>query len=209
MAPGAFRPSCNRSFLISNLQIGNKFDKILIIMLGQDIPILLKLTLAGESHVLSKKLADEMFLSPSEISKSLYRSKQAGLLYWTDLEKRVNRSALLELIGHGLRYVFPAEKGGMTRGIPPASAAEPLNALLTPTREPPPVWPYPEGPVRGLSFCPLYKGAPQAALLDPELYRLLALCDAIRDGRARERALAIDLMEKALKRDLRPQSAST
>jgi hypothetical protein len=175
-------------------------------MLGQDIAILLKLSLQGESRVLSKKLADEMFLSASEVSKSLYRCRDAGLLYWTDLEKRVNRPALLELLSHGLRYVFPPKKGSLTRGIPTATAVEPLKEYFPANTEPPPVWPYAEGTVRGLSFIPLYKGAPQAALLDNELYKLLALCDAIRDGRARERALAIDLLEKALSNDVRSQS---
>jgi len=37
---------------------------------------------------------------------------------------------------------------------------------------------------------PLYKNVPYAALRDPALYELLALVDAIRDGRARERNLA-------------------
>jgi hypothetical protein len=37
---------------------------------------------------------------------------------------------------------------------------------------------------------PLYKRAPEAALKDEDLYQLLALVDAIRDGSARERELA-------------------
>jgi hypothetical protein len=36
----------------------------------------------------------------------------------------------------------------------------------------------------------LYKSVPHAVLRDPALYELLALVDAIRDGRARERNLA-------------------
>jgi hypothetical protein len=41
-----------------------------------------------------------------------------------------------------------------------------------------------------VGFAPLYKSAPMAALRDPVLYEFLALADAIRDGRARERNLA-------------------
>jgi hypothetical protein len=55
----------------------------------------------------------------------------------------------------------------------------------------PPVWPYAEGPLRGIAFSPLYKNVPQAALRDSKLYELLALVDAIREGRAREREIAI------------------
>ena len=177
-------------------------------MLGQDIPILLKLSLQKQPRIPSKRLANEMFISESEVSKSLKRCRDSGLLYWSDLEKRVNRSALLELLSHGLKYVFPPEKGGLTRGIPTATATEPLNAYFPADIEPPPVWPYAEGTVRGFSFSPLYKGVPQAALLDNELYKLLALCDAIRDGRTRERALAINLIKKALDNDVRSQHAS-
>jgi len=53
----------------------------------------------------------------------------------------------------------------------------------------PPVWPWRDGNTRGVGLEPLYKNAPHAALRDPALYELLALLDAIRDGRARERDL--------------------
>jgi hypothetical protein len=51
------------------------------------------------------------------------------------------------------------------------------------------VWPFPEGEHRGVTLEPLYKSAP-AALRDPFLYELLALIDALREGRVRERKLA-------------------
>ncbi|MDT8445205.1 MAG: hypothetical protein RQ722_12995, partial [Desulfuromonadales bacterium] len=61
-----------------------------------------------------------------------------------------------------------------------------------------PVWPHPEGEVRGYEFSPLYKSVPDAALMDKELYAILALLDAIRDGRARERELAIKELKSRL-----------
>jgi hypothetical protein len=45
---------------------------------------------------------------------------------------------------------------------------------------------------------PLYKGAPKAALRDARFYGVLALCDAIRSGRARERNLAVEFMAKEI-----------
>ena len=51
-------------------------------------------------------------------------------------------------------------------------------------------WPDPSGPVRGTAFEPLYRNVPEAAKRDSRLYELLALIDAIRDGRARKRKLA-------------------
>jgi len=65
--------------------------------------------------------------------------------------------------------------------------------------EPPLVWPHPEGDVRGESLEPLYPSAIDAARRDRALYESLALVDALRVGRARERALAIDLLTKRLR----------
>jgi len=167
-------------------------------MLGQDIAVLLKICLLEGPKILSKNLADELFLPPGEISKSLNRCKESGLLYWSDVEKRVNRSALLDFLAYGLRHVFPPKKGALARGVPTAAAAEPLKSHFLDDGEPPPVWPYPEGSVRGFSFSPLYKNAPKAALHDSRFYELLALCDAIRSGRTRERVLAVELLRKTL-----------
>jgi hypothetical protein len=54
----------------------------------------------------------------------------------------------------------------------------------------PPVWPSPDGEHRGVSLEPLYKTVPIAARRDPILYEILALLDALRDGRAREKRFA-------------------
>ena len=86
----------------------------------------------------------------------------------------------------------------MVRGVPTAASAEPLKSRFLEDREPPAVWPYAEGKVRGISLAPLYKGAPKAALQDPKFYSVLALCDAIRSGRTRERNLAVELLEKEI-----------
>lgn len=167
-------------------------------MQGQDIAILLKLALHTEPRVPSTALASSLFISPSEVSKSLKRSVDSGLLFRSNGEKRVNRSALMEFLSHGLKYTFPPARGSMVRGVPTAAAAEPLKSRFIEDTEPPAVWPWPEGKVRGMSLLPLYKGAPKSALRDPRLYRVLALCDAIRSGRTRERNLAIDLLAKEI-----------
>ena len=181
---------------ISNFQIGNA--AIQWIMQGQDIAIVLKLALQSESQVQSKSLADSLFISPSEVSKALKRCAQAGLLYMSGTEKRVNRSGLLEFLTHGLKYAFPAVRGSLVRGLPTAAAAEPLKSRLLEDTDPPAVWPFAGGKSRGISIAPLYAGAPKAALLDPRLYSVLALVDAIRSGRTRERNLAVELLKKEL-----------
>ncbi len=76
------------------------------------------------------------------------------------------------------------------RPIPTSYAAEPLKSEISISNDLPPVWPWHDGDTRGVGLEPLYKNVSRAALRDPALYQLLALVDAIRDGRARERNLA-------------------
>ena len=167
-------------------------------MQGQDIALLLKLAIQNEPRMPSKSLAESLFISPSEVSKALKRCADSGLLYISDGEKRVYRSALMEFLSHGLKYAFPPARGSLVRGVPTAAAAEPLKSRFLEDGDPPAVWPYAEGKVRGISLEPLYKGAPRAALQDQKFYGVLALCDAIRGGRTRERNLAVELLGKEL-----------
>ena len=108
------------------------------------------------------------------------------------------RDALIEFLLHGVKYAYPPEYGALTRGVPTGYAAPPLNKVISGSSDPPPVWPYAEGNVRGTAFSPLYPSVPAAALQDPRLYELLALVDAIRAGRARERNLAAKELELRL-----------
>ena len=104
-----------------------------------------------------------------------------------------------------MKYAFPVQRGSVTRGIPTSYAAPPLNAEIAPGDELPPVWPWHEGDIRGVALEPLYKTAPVAALRDLVLYEFLALVDAIRDGRARERKIA----ERELIRRMRSQNGES
>jgi hypothetical protein len=127
------------------------------------------------------------------------RLRTSRLLHEPNLKDRPNISALEEFLVHGLKYAFPAVHGEVTRGIPTSYGAEPLKSEISMSNELPPVWPWPDGNTRGIGLAPLYRIVPQAALHDPNLYQLLALVDAIRDGRARERKIA----ERHLVRRLR------
>lgn len=135
-------------------------------------------------------VANDLSLSPSEVHGAIGRLRASRLLHVPNLKDRPNISALEEFMIHGLKYVFPAEHGDVTRGIPTSYAAEPLKSEIAMSNDPPPVWPWPEGDTRGVGLEPLYRKVPQAALRDSELYKLLTLVDAIRDGRARERKIA-------------------
>jgi hypothetical protein len=143
----------------------------------------------------NKNLAFDLRLSESEISESLYRSLNSGLLL--DVKNRiVNRISLFEFLVHGLKYCFPARPGAMVRGISTAHSAKPLDKLLVSTEEY--VWPHAEGDVRGQAIEPLYVTVPEVALNKPHLYELLSLVDAIRTGSARTIALAKKELENIL-----------
>jgi hypothetical protein len=113
------------------------------------------------------------------------------------------RRAVEEFLVHGVKYVFPPIRGEATRGIPTAYAAPPLRDLIAQDGDLPPVWPDAEGTVRGLTLEPLHRAVPKAARQDRDLYELLALIDALRDGRARERQLAERELIARLRKSLR------
>jgi hypothetical protein len=160
----------------------------------QDLIVALKLVTLGGEKPSYNRLAHELSISPSEAHAAVQRSIQGGLL---DAKRRPNRRVLLNFILHGVRAAFFPERGSVTRGMPTAHAAPPLSEEII-GDDLPPVWPDPEGTVRGETLEPLYRTVPTAARNDPQLYELLALVDAIRIGRARERKLA----EKHLKERL-------
>jgi len=156
----------------------------------QDIVVALKLCTYADHRPPMSIIASDLNLSPSEVHGAIGRLRAARLLHGPDLKDRPNISALEEFLIHGLKYAFPAEHGEVTRGVPTSYAAAPLKNEVSMSNDLPPVWPWSEGDTRGIGLEPLYKSVPRAALRDPLLYQLLALVDAIRDGRARERKIA-------------------
>lgn len=165
----------------------------------QDIYVVLKIVAAGSRRAPYAQLASELGMSPSEVHASVKRARASGLLHGPELMDRPNLAALEEFLVHGLRYVFPAERGEWTRGMATSYGAQPLRALIASSDEPVPVWPHPEGRQRGVSIRPLYPSAPMAAQHDASFYELLALTDALRDGRVRERKLAIEEFHRRIK----------
>lgn len=164
----------------------------------QDILVLLKLCVQNDPLWTYAELAHSLSMSASEVHQSIKRAHLARLITVQDNLKKPLRTALLEFLIHGVKYAYPPQRGSLVRGIPTAHAAPPLINLLTQGTDPPPVWPYPEGTTRGYKLTPLYKSVPKAALQDTQLYELLALIDALRDGRAREKQLAIQLLQERL-----------
>ena len=163
-------------------------------MRPQDIVVLLNIISKDSSPWMMKDLAQETNISPSEVSESLNRSYLAGLI--DKSKKKIMRHALLEFLIHGLRYVFPQKPGATVRGIPTAFSAPPLDDLIRSDEKL--VWPYAQGNVRGQAIEPLYPSVIEAALKNSQLHELLALVDALRVGRVRERELAKVELEKRI-----------
>jgi hypothetical protein len=162
-------------------------------MKPQDIVILLKIIALETDQWQQIPLAESLSMSQSEVSQSLARSRYADLL----VGKQVMKSALLEFLQYGLAYVFPQKPGAIVRGIATAHTAPPLKDEIDSTEHF--VWPFAKGKERGQAIVPLYSSVPEAALKDQPLYELLALTDALRVGKIREKAKAIAILKQRFK----------
>ena len=163
-------------------------------MRPHDIVVLLKIAAKKDVPWLMKDLANELGISGSEISESLHRSSLAGLI--TKDKQNLMKLSILDFLEHGLRYVYPQQPGAKVGGVPTAHSAAPLSEVILSDEVY--VWPYGGGKVRGESIEPLHPKLPEACLKDSEFYEYMALCDALRVGRAREKNQAIEILRKKL-----------
>ena len=161
----------------------------------QDLYVLLALLNRDGGTAGYTELAEQTGLAVSAVHGALKRAAAARLAMFEDRRPVVLKPQLREFVLHGAKYAFAPVWGTLTRGVPTAYGAAPLNSVIAPSGDPVPVWPHAQGTVRGLSLAPLYPSVPQAALKDAGLYAVLALFDAIRSGQARERDAAQKLLE--------------
>lgn len=169
-------------------------------MKSYDLIVALRLLLAdaSERERPTTWLANELGLSTSRIHESLGRLRTARLV--DPLHNRVARKQLLEFIEHGVPYVFPAEVGAVTRGVPTATSAMPLASVFDASGpESAFVWPSALGTVRGASVVPLHKLVPEIAERDERMHELLALVDGVRLGNARIRKEALPALKERMR----------
>jgi len=163
-------------------------------MRPHDIAVLLKIASKGDEQWLMKDIAYELSISPSEVSESINRSTISGLL--SPDKKKLKKLSFLEFLKYGLPYVYPQQLGAIVRGVPTAHSGPPLNEIIISNE--PYVWPSGKGTVRGQSIEPLYPKAIEAIEKDNKLYQMLSLIDAIRVGKAREKEIAYQELEKLI-----------
>lgn len=159
----------------------------------QDILILMKLCVSGD-ELPQKDLAGSLGISPAEISYGMKRLRSAGLVG----SHGVSSELALEFLIHGLKFLCPPILGPQTVGVR-TSFAHPGFKFVQYKNSEIFVWPYAKGEDRGAALEPIYPSLPKACLEDKALYKLAALVEMIRSGRARERSLAMDELKKMVK----------
>lgn len=164
----------------------------------QDFAVALKLVVLKGQWLPYAVLGEVMRLSRFEAHAAVQRLMAAKLVAAIDGQPRPVLAALRPFVIYGAPYAYPPVRDEVTIGFPTAHGVPPLKEKILASNEPPPVWPHPEGVMRGPGLLPLYENLPLAAKDDPAFYELLALFDALRAGQARERELARKLLEERL-----------
>lgn len=125
------------------------------------------------------------------VRRSAVPSEDAGP---PDNPVRVHAQALAEFTLHGGKYAFPGVRLPLSVGVPTSHSAPAFAGVFAPGSTDL-VWPHPNGSVRGMGVEPLHPSVPFAAMQDAKLYEMLALFDALRVGKARERNMAMERLQ--------------
>lgn len=145
-------------------------------------------------EALAPEVAALMVHEPAAIYRVARRKRVSREDAPVDNPVRPNARQLAEFALHGAKYAFAADKTPLTIGVPTSHSAPAFAGVFAPGSEDY-VWPHPNGIVRGIGIEPLHPSVPFAAMRDPSLYEMLALFDALRVGRARERGIAVERLQ--------------
>jgi hypothetical protein len=144
-----------------------------------------------------RSLAERLRVPHPVVQRALERAKGAELC--SADRREVHMPHFEEFALHALRFVVPARLGPLTAGVPAAWAAEPMASTIRSSGdEPPPVWPYAQGRVRGQAIEPLHAAAPEAVEGWPHLGGILAVLDCLRVGDLRIRRPAEAFLSKMI-----------
>ncbi len=160
----------------------------------QDLVVLVALVVQGDVPWTFESLGFRLGLSSSQVHRSLRRAAAASL--YAPGPRRVLVRNLVEFLVHGVRYAFPAQRSPDGEGVPTGASAPPLSEHFV--GGVPLVWPAEGAATRGEALEPLHPSAVRLSEVDQRAYEVLALVDAVRTGRARERKMAADLLEQRL-----------
>lgn len=145
-----------------------------------------------------RSLADRLHVPHPVVQRALSRAQAADL--YSAERREVHLPHWEEFASHALRFTAPTRLGALMPGVPAAWAAEPMaSAIRSSGEDPPPIWPYARGRVRGQAIEPLHPSAPEAVEEWPQLGEILAVLDSLRAGDPRVRNVAEDLLAKMLR----------
>jgi hypothetical protein len=126
--------------------------------------------------------------------KKMPSTYAAGGYAASDNAVRPHAHNLAEFALHGAKYAFPGVRLPPAVGVPTSHSAPAFAGVFAPGSTDF-VWPHPNGSVRGVGVEPLHPSVPFAAMQDAKLYEMLALFDALRVGKARERGMALERLQ--------------
>lgn len=157
-----------------------------------DLVVALQLALIPSAQF--KAMSESTGISTGECHNAVRRLRLAQLLMAG--ERRPSTDALHEFCVHGVPFAFPATRGPSVPGVPTGHSSPAFRAIVdSPDIV---VWPHAGGSVRGESIIPLYPAAPTLPELNPALYELLTIVDALRVGTTRLRKVAGELLASRL-----------
>lgn len=165
-------------------------------MKGVDVIVVLDLADRDPAAWTMRGLAADLGLPLVAVKRSIDRLTATTVL--DAASRRVNRTEVEHLLVDALRFMFPAQLGAQTRGVPTAWGTSPLRDGLAAGGEVP-VWPSPTGDARGSAVEPLHQAAIGLATTNPRLYEQLTLVDGLRLGDARARGVAAKLLRSRLR----------
>ena len=156
---------------------------------SQDVLLLCKLLVQKkEGKVRQLDLSQDLGITQSEVSTGFDRLIKSRLI--DPNTKKPNLAMAFEFLENSVKFFFPAETTEYTVGIPTSVFAKPLANLLLQKGESL-VWPTIKGNKKGIGLKPIHESVPFATNLDPKLYELLAVLDALRSfkaGRVKEQS---------------------
>lgn len=159
----------------------------------QDIYVSLKILSLQREKWIYADLSDALLLSLSETNAAVKRAIGCGLMrpaLGAEANPQPIAAAMVEFLTHGIRYVFPAQVGGLSRGVVTGFSAPGLENLVADAAESVAVWPWSKGTYRGYCLTPLFRRAPEAVLGAPRFHAYLALVDILRQSSPRGREVA-------------------
>ncbi len=163
-----------------------------------DIFVVLKILSLRREKWIYAGLSESLLMSPSESNAAVKRAIQCGLMrpaLGAESNPQPIAAAILEFLIHGIRYAFPAQVGGLTRGVVTGFATPGLENVIAEDGSPVAVWPWAQGTYRGYSLAPLFRRAPEAVQGAPRFHLYLALVDVLRQSSPRGREAAASRLQ--------------